>query len=75
MPAAIINNASTRAALGNNKSREMEEANLDGKKLAICATDDDAITHKPKKPHKQSFDYIWRSAVAGGLAGSAVCDL
>ena len=30
---------------------------------------DDAIA---KKPHKQSFDYIWRTGIAGGVAASAV---
>jgi len=52
-----------------DKSREMEEARR--KQLAICPTDDDAIASKAKKPHKQSFDYIWRTGLAGGLAGSA----
>lgn len=43
------------------------------KKLAICPTDDDTVSLEKKKPHKQSFEYIWRTGVAGGLAGSAVC--
>lgn len=58
-----------------DKSREMDVAEARGgkKDLAICPTDDDAIAPKTKKPHKQSWDYIWRTGVAGGLAGSAVC--
>lgn len=28
-----------------------------------------------RKPDKQSFDYIWRTGVAGGMAGCAVCSL
>jgi hypothetical protein len=29
---------------------------------------------REKNRNKQSWDYIWRSGLAGGLAGSAVCD-
>lgn len=39
---------------------------------AICPTDDDAVVPKRKAKDKQSWDYIWRSGVAGGLAGCAV---
>ena len=74
MPAALFNNASPPAML-KGKSREMDAAAAERKNLAICPTDDDAIAPKSKKPHKQSFDYVWRSAVAGGLAGSAVCSI
>jgi solute carrier family 25 protein 16 len=70
MPSAFLKDASPPAMLAD-KSREMGEARK--KELAICPTDDDAIAPKTKKPHKQSLDYIWRSGVAGGLAGSAVC--
>ena len=74
MPVAI-NHASPPAML-TDKSREMEAAAIaERKRLAICPTDDDSMAPKSKKPHKQSFDYIWRSAVAGGLAGSAVCNI
>jgi solute carrier family 25 protein 16 len=70
MPSAFLKDASPSAMLAD-KSREMGEARK--KELAICPTDDDAVAPKTKKPHKQSFDYIWRTGVAGGLAGSAVC--
>ncbi|KAH7355401.1 mitochondrial carrier protein LEU5 [Rhexocercosporidium sp. MPI-PUGE-AT-0058] len=69
MPSALINNASPPAML-KDKSQEMD-AEAHKKGLAICPTDDDAIAPKGKKPHKQSLDYIWRTGVAGGLAGSA----
>jgi solute carrier family 25 protein 16 len=69
MPSAFLKNASPSALLAD-KSREMDEARK--KQLAICPTDDDTIAPKMKKPHKQSFDYIWRTGVAGGMAGSAV---
>jgi solute carrier family 25 protein 16 len=65
---AVISNVSPSAAGyktemdGGVRRREPEPA--------ICPTDDDAIA---KKPHKQSFDYIWRTGIAGGVAASAVC--
>ncbi|PBP18568.1 hypothetical protein BUE80_DR010649 [Diplocarpon rosae] len=69
MPSALLNNASPPAML-KEKSREMD-VEVRKKGLAICPTDDDAIARETKKPHKQSLDYIWRTGVAGGLAGSA----
>jgi solute carrier family 25 protein 16 len=73
MPAALLNNASPSAML-MDKSREMDAVAAERRKLAICPTDDDTIAPKTKKPNKQSLDYVWRSGLAGGLAGSAVCD-
>ncbi|KAH8651584.1 mitochondrial carrier domain-containing protein [Tricladium varicosporioides] len=52
-----------------DKPREME--GLRRKEVAVCPTDDDTIAPRVKKPHKQSLDYIWRTGVAGGLAGCA----
>jgi solute carrier family 25 protein 16 len=72
MPAALLSNASPPAML-MDKSREMDAVAAERKKLAICPTDDDTIAPKGKKPHKQSLDYVWRTGLAGGLAGSAVC--
>jgi solute carrier family 25 protein 16 len=57
---------------------------LAGREPTICPTDDNAIL--PRKQHKlyrdsgeildkQSWEYIIKSGVAGGLAGCAVCDL
>ncbi|KAK0119421.1 hypothetical protein ONS95_010873 [Cadophora gregata] len=70
MPSALINNASPPAML-KDKSREMDAVvEARRKEPAVCPTDDDAIAPK-KRHHKQSFDYIWRTGVAGGLAGSA----
>jgi hypothetical protein len=40
---------------------------------ALCPTDDDAIGPKQHAPNKQSLDYVWRTGLAGGLAGCAVC--
>ncbi|TVY20244.1 Mitochondrial carrier protein LEU5 [Lachnellula arida] len=68
MPSALFNNVSPPAML-QDKSREMDDAHK--KEPAICPTDDDTIAPKARKPQKQSFDYIWKTGVAGGLAGSA----
>ena len=70
MPVAI--SYASPPAMLMDKSREMEATAVERKKVAMCLTDDDSVAPKSKKPHKQSLDYIWRSAVAGGLAGSAV---
>ena len=72
MPSALFSNASPPAML-KDKSREMDVSKSQKQELAICPTDDDTIAPKAKKPHKQSLDYIWRTGLAGGLAGSAVC--
>jgi solute carrier family 25 protein 16 len=69
MPSAFLKDASPPVLL-TDKSRERDEARR--KQLAICPTDDDTIAPKTSKSHKQSFDYIWRSGLAGGMAGSAV---
>lgn len=39
--------------------------------MAICPTDDEAVVPR-KKVDKQSWDYVWRSGTAGGIAGCAV---
>lgn len=39
--------------------------------VAICPSDHEAVVPR-KKVDKQSFDYLWRSGTAGGLAGCAV---
>lgn len=43
---------------------------LDTKDPAVCPTDDEALT--PRKQATRSWDYVWRSGVAGGMAGCAV---
>ncbi len=50
-----------------------ETVALEKKRIALCPTDNEDSILEKKKPHKQSFEYIWRTGVAGGLAGSAVC--
>ncbi|KAH8585584.1 mitochondrial carrier protein LEU5 [Bisporella sp. PMI_857] len=71
MPSALLENAPAASpTILKNKPREMGDVlERRGRDLALCPTDDDAIAPK-KKPHKQSLDYIWRTGLAGGLAGS-----
>ena len=39
------------------------------KEPPVCPTDDETIAPKAKT---RSWDYVWRSGVAGGVAGCAV---
>mgnify|MGYP001561233763 CR=1 FL=1 len=58
-----------------NRTREMDErGERTSKDAAVCPTDDEAVTPR-KQPNKQSIDYLWRSGLAGGLAGCAVRDI
>lgn len=68
MPSALLSNASPPAIL-QDRPREMNDTRR--QEPAVCPTDDDNIVPKAGKASKQSLDYIWRSGVAGGLAGSA----
>jgi len=43
-----------------------------GAEKAVLAADDDAIMRQ-KRTNKRTWDYIWKSGVAGGMAGCAVC--
>lgn len=73
MPSVLINNVPPSAIL-QDKPREMDaEVRKSRKEPPVCPTDDETITPKTKKYHKQSLEYVWRTGVAGGLAGSAVC--
>jgi len=69
MPPALLDHASPSAML-KDKPREMD-AHARRVEPPLCPTDDEALAPKRLKPHKQSLDYIWRTGVAGGLAGSA----
>ena len=72
MPAALVDHASTSDVRG---AREMdggrgsefydEETDL--------PSDGQVVAELSSMPNKQSLDYIWRSGLAGGLAGCAVC--
>lgn len=73
MPTALAEHASM-SALSQHQSREDIEGtvgSLSKDEVAICPTDDEAVVPR-KQVDKQSFDYLWRSGTAGGLAGCAV---
>jgi solute carrier family 25 protein 16 len=70
MPSALLDNALHTPAITKDKPREME--GIRKKSPPGFSTSDDAVAPKIQKPHKQSIDYIWRTGVAGGLAGCAV---
>ncbi len=44
------------------------------KEPALCPTDEEAQVPRKASKDKRSLDYVWRTGVAGGLAGCAVCD-
>ena len=41
----------------------------------VCPTDDEAHVPRKASKDKRSLAYAWRSGVAGGMAGCAVCEL
>jgi solute carrier family 25 (mitochondrial carrier protein), member 16 len=71
MPPAFWDDAAESAA--KDKPRQMDAAQRKRRtEPALCPTDDDAITLKRQMPQKQSLEYVWRSGLAGGMAGCAV---
>lgn len=72
MPPALLEHASPRAMRKDpgDKSREMDTERW-GKDAAVSPKDDAAAAIDRPKPNKKSFDYIWRTGVAGGIAGCA----
>ncbi|KAG9230137.1 mitochondrial carrier protein LEU5 [Amylocarpus encephaloides] len=68
MPSALLNHALPTPAILKDKPREMDGRR---KEVTVCPTDQEAVAPKRQKPHKQSFDYIWRTGMAGGMAGCA----
>ncbi|KAF4464954.1 mitochondrial carrier leu5 [Fusarium albosuccineum] len=57
-----------RLCRGMSRHGSAEALRKSHKEPPVCPTDDEAVTPKRKT---QSFDYVWRSGVAGGFAGSA----
>ena len=74
MPPAFWDDVSDSGT--KDKSRQMDVAQ---RKLradpVIFPTDGDAVAPKRRTPQKHSLDYVWRSGLAGGLAGCAVCKI
>jgi hypothetical protein len=59
-------------------ARELETSHREEPDPALCPTDDDAKIQQPRLGEgavhsKQSAAYVWRTGLAGGLAGCAVC--
>ncbi|KAG7137909.1 Mitochondrial carrier protein LEU5 like [Verticillium longisporum] len=64
MPSALLGHAPPMAS-----AKDVVLARADKKTPPLCPTDDDDTVALRKKT--RSFDYLWRSGVAGGLAGCA----
>lgn len=84
MPPALISHASMPGSASNEPREVAADAFRLGARIpkekgevTVCPTDDEAAVPRPKKDSdsqkKRSLDYVWRSGVAGGLAGCAVC--
>lgn len=74
MPSAFVENASM-SDIARDKARPSgamaaaAAAIPSRKETGICPTDDEAITPRTTT---RSWSYIWKSGVAGGMAGCAV---
>lgn len=56
------------------QQHDAHETNRPRSKLAVQAADAEAVVLRQRNtPNKQSWDYVWRSGLAGGFAGCAVC--
>ncbi len=80
---ALASHASM-SGISQHQSRETSESGSDGvptypakrnRDLVVCPTDDEAVVPRKKDLNRQSFDYLWRSGVAGGVAGCVVSGL
>ena len=69
---ALLSYASESAT--KDKPRQMDDvAKKRRSDPALYPTDGDAIAPKKRAPEKRSLEYVWRSGLAGGMAGCAVC--
>ena len=73
MPSVLINNAPP-AQLHQDRPRQNMAMSRQtrGVNTSVCPTDEDVLPKAKQQPQKQSWDYIWRTGLAGGMAGSAV---
>ncbi|KAF3767599.1 mitochondrial carrier [Cryphonectria parasitica EP155] len=72
MPAALLENASM-SALSQHEPRKDTDGRvgrLSKEDVTVLPAPDEAVA-SGKKVDKQSLDYLWRSGMAGGLAGCA----
>lgn len=73
MPSALADDASM-SALSHHQPRKDSDTpagRFSKGTISVCPTDAEAVVPR-KKVDKQSFDYLWRSGTAGGVAGCAV---
>ncbi|KAK3390928.1 mitochondrial carrier domain-containing protein [Podospora didyma] len=80
MPQALMSHA-PMPPVSPHQSREVADAPVGAQKPrgsaketepALCPTDEASVPRgQAQQQNKQSFDYVWRSGVAGGLAGCA----
>ncbi|KAK4227572.1 putative mitochondrial carrier protein LEU5 [Podospora fimiseda] len=77
MPTALMSHASLQGAPSTKIHRDPIDATKTRYEVVkksrdppVCPTDDEQVPQSPAK-NKRSVDYVWRSGVAGGLAGCA----
>ncbi|KAK4166752.1 putative mitochondrial carrier protein LEU5 [Cladorrhinum sp. PSN259] len=77
MPPALMSHAPLSGVPSPKIHRETGDATMSqhevvkkARDAAVCPTDDEQVPRNPAK-NKRSVDYVWRSGVAGGLAGCA----
>lgn len=79
MPPALMSYASMPGVSPSQHPREATDVPrtpvASRKDPPVCPTDDEARIPRKVVKDKRSFDYLWRSGVAGGMAGCAVCSL
>ncbi|KAK4251537.1 mitochondrial carrier domain-containing protein [Corynascus novoguineensis] len=67
--------ASTPGVVPSHRPRDVADVSrapvAPRKEPAVCPTDDEAQIPRKTAKDKRSFDYLWRSGVAGGMAGCA----
>lgn len=75
-PALMSAHASMPGVLPSHRPKNAAEVPripvASAKEPAVCPTDDEAQVPRKSAKDKRSFDYVWRSGVAGGMAGCAV---
>ncbi|KAL2135962.1 hypothetical protein VTI74DRAFT_6011 [Chaetomium olivicolor] len=75
MPPALMSHASMPGVSPSHQLREAADvpraAVAPRKDPPVCPTDDEARVPRKTSKDKRSLDYVWRSGVAGGLAGCA----
>lgn len=71
MPPALLGDASSTPQL-TNKSRKMDVAQQHKNDIAVLPPDGQALAAKQRRAQTQNFNYVWRTGLAGGVAGCAV---